>query len=339
MHIRDLRRKLLWGVFFGILVAAGLALWGDAPALVEHLATFDWRLAPLILALTLCNYGLRFLKWQWYLRIIAAALPWRRSLGIFVAGFPMVLTPGKVGELLKSFLLRASNGTPIARSAPVVLAERISDGLAMFVLALAGLLTFAQGGTPTWVVVGVAAAMLVFVLLTRWRRLVGWGLRQWRRLPLVGRFEPFLATAYESTFDLFGLRNLALSVGLGVVSWGCECLALYFTLVGLGQRPGQELLLVSTFTLATSTLIGAVSFLPGGLGATDISLTGLLVGLLGVSTGMAVAATLIIRFFTLWFGVGLGLAAMLIVFRQLGVSQETEIVAAETPAPGLAGSI
>jgi len=128
MHIRDLRRKLLWGVFFGILVAAGLALWGDARALVEHLAAFDWRLAPLILALTLCNYGLRFLKWQWYLRIIAAALPWRRSLGIFVAGFPMVLTPGKVGELLKSFLLRASNGTPIARSAPVVLAERISDG-------------------------------------------------------------------------------------------------------------------------------------------------------------------------------------------------------------------
>lgn len=338
MHIRDLRRKLLWGVFFGILVAAGLALWGDVRVLVDYLATFDWRLAPLILALTLCNYGLRFLKWQWYLRIIDATLPWRRSLGIFLAGFPMVLTPGKVGELLKSFLLKASNGTPIARSAPVVLAERITDGLAMFVLALAGLLTFSQGGMLSWVVVGVAAAMLVFVLLTRSRRLVGWGLALWRRLPLVGRFEPFLATAYESTYDLFGLRNLTLAVGLGVVSWGCECLALYFTLVGLGEAPGRELLLVSTFALAASTLIGAVSFLPGGLGATDLSLTGLLVGLLDITAGMAVAATLIIRFFTLWFGVGIGLAAMVIVFRQLGMGQETEIVAAETPRPGFAGS-
>lgn len=338
MHIRDLRRKLLWGVFFGILVAAGLALWGDLQALVDYLATFDWRLTPLILGLTLCNYGLRFLKWQWYLRIIDAALAWRRSLGIFLAGFPMVLTPGKVGELLKSFLLKASNGTPIARSAPVILAERITDGLAMFVLALAGLFTFTEGGALTWVVVGVAAAMLVFVLLTRSRRLVDWGLGVWRRLPAVGKFEPHLRTAYESTYDLFGLRNLTLAVGLGVISWGCECLALYFTLVGLGVEPGRELVLASTFALAASTLIGAVSFMPGGLGATDISLTGLLVGLLGISAGMAVAATLIIRFFTLWFGVGIGLAAMVIVFRQLGVNQETEIVAVETPTPEFAGS-
>ena len=338
MHIRDLRRKLLWGLFFGILVAAGLALWGDLQALVDYLAAFDWRLAPLILALTLCNYGLRFLKWQWYLRIIEATLPWRRSLGIFLAGFPMVLTPGKVGELLKSFLLKASNGTPIARSAPVVLAERITDGLAMFVLALTGLLTFSEGGPLAWVVVSVAAAMLIFVLLTRSRRLMDWGLRLWRRLPAVGKFEPHLRTAYESTYDLFGLRNLTLSVGLGVVSWGCECLALYFTLVGLGVAPGRELLMVATFSLAASTLIGAVSFMPGGLGATDISLTGLLVALLGVSAGLAVAATLIIRFFTLWFGVGIGLAAMVIVFRQLGVSQETELAAVETRAPRLAGS-
>ncbi len=334
MHIRDLRRKLLWGLFFGIFVGFALALYGDLHDLGGRLATFAWRLAPLIVALTLTNYGLRFVKWQYYLHIIGAQLSWRRSLGIFVAGFPMVLTPGKVGELLKSFLLKASNGVPIARSAPIVLAERITDGLAMFVLALAGLFTFAGNGPMAWIITGVAGTMLAFVLLTRWRWLVEAGLKGWQRLPVIGRFEPQLRVAYVSTYDLFSFKNLALAISLGIISWGCECLALYFTLIGLGVAPGWNVLEAAIFTLAVSTLVGAISFLPGGLGATDISLTGLLARLLQLPSGLAVAATLVIRFFTLWFGVAIGLVAMVVVFRRLGLSQETQIDTSElAPVP------
>ena len=64
---------------------------------------------------------------------------------------------------------------------------------------------------------------------------------------------------------------------------------------------------IAVFTLAFSTIVGAVSALPGGLGAAELSITGMLSLLLGLSVGTSAAATLIIRFATLWFGVTLGL--------------------------------
>lgn len=322
MRIRDLHRKLLWGLFFGIGVGFALALWGDFGELRRHFTAFPWGLAPLLVGLTLVNYTLRFGKWQYYLRVIGVNLPRGRSLGIFLAAFPMVLTPGKVGELVKSYLLKAGTGTGMARSAPIVLAERITDGLAMFVLALVGLFGFIDQGPLLWTLLGVAGLMLLFVLLTRSRTLVAWGLRMWAALPGLGRFEPALRSAYTSTYDLFTLPRFLFAVGLGIISWGCEGLALYVTLIGLGQEPGRLVLEVAVFTLAAATLIGAVSFLPGGLGAADLSLTGLLARLLPLNLSEAVAATLIIRFFTLWFGVAIGMVAMVLVLRRLDMDRE-----------------
>lgn len=143
----------------------------------------------------------------------------------------------------------------------------------------------------------------------------------------MGGAAPHLRQAYDSTYELLGLRNLALAVGLGFISWGGECLALYFTLIALDLPASLTLFLAATFTLAVSTLIGAISFLPGGLGATDITLTGLLERLLSISTDLAVVATLIIRFATLWFGVGIGLIVLLRLLRRLDMAADPALPA------------
>jgi uncharacterized membrane protein YbhN (UPF0104 family) len=51
--------------------------------------------------------------------------------------------------------------------------------------------------------------------------------------------------------------------------------------------------------------------LPGGLGATDAGITGLLI-FLGISKSVAVASTMIIRVSTLWFAVIVGIGAIMI---------------------------
>src|SRR5262249_36509402 len=104
------------------------------------------------------------------------------------------------------------------------------------------------------------------------------------------------------------------SLGSG---WG-ECVALSYVLRGLGV-PGSFLLLQqSTFIFAASTLFGLVSFLPGGLGVSEASSTGLLVLLVGMASGPATTATIIIRFCTLWFGVTLGAIALAVFCRRYG---------------------
>jgi uncharacterized protein (TIRG00374 family) len=64
------------------------------------------------------------------------------------------------------------------------------------------------------------------------------------------------------------------------------------------------------FIYAFSMLVGAISFLPGGIGGAEVTMTALLM-LNGMDNAGAVAATLLIRLATLWFAVLLGLLAML----------------------------
>ena len=45
------------------------------------------------------------------------------------------MTPGKLGEVAQSYLLRETDGVPMARSAPIVVAERVTDLVALLVFA------------------------------------------------------------------------------------------------------------------------------------------------------------------------------------------------------------
>ncbi|HLZ08036.1 MAG TPA: lysylphosphatidylglycerol synthase domain-containing protein, partial [Chloroflexota bacterium] len=141
MTIQSLTRPMLVSFGLGILVVFVLSFSADSPQLLQVLAEFDWRLLPLILGLTLVNYLLRFVKWNYYLRVVGIRdVPIRQSALIFTAGLAMAITPGKVGELLKAYLLRYFRGIPIGTGAPIIIAERLTDGIAMLLLASGGLL-------------------------------------------------------------------------------------------------------------------------------------------------------------------------------------------------------
>jgi uncharacterized protein (TIRG00374 family) len=296
-------------------VAAGVGIAGDAERVASLLAGFPWQLLPLILGLTSLNYLLRLVKWGFYLRLIGApSIPPLESGLIFFSGLSMTITPGKLGEWIKSYLLRQRHGVPFGASAPIILAERLSDGLAMLLLASGGLIVYGIG-FELLVLVGFGA--LAFVLFTQYRPAGRAVVMLLERLPLVRVRAHHLTAFLESANRLFSPLALTVAVGLGLVSWGGECLAFYFVLTGLGVRGGGELLLQSAFVLATSSLVGSISMLPGGLVVAEGSIGGMLL-LLGI-TGqreVAAAATLLIRLCTLWFGTGIGVAALALLGRQ-----------------------
>lgn len=321
--LKDLRRKIALSLALGVAVVLALSIYADLPKLWQVASRFEWRLLPVIIGLTLLNYALRYVKWNYYLgQIGAGGLSHRQSALVFLSGLSMVLTPGKVGEWLKCFLLREVRGTPFATSAPILLAERLTDGIAMLLLCAGGLIVYGYG----WQVMAfIWLEVAVFIAVARYRplalRLLTWG----ERLPLLARYIQHFHRFYESTYQLSSAKNLLLAVGLGVISWGGECVAFYFVLVGLGLPPSPSLLLQAAFVLAASTLVGAVSMLPGGLAAAEGSIAGMLL-LLGLtsSTALAAAATLLIRFCTLWFGVAVGALALLLLSRQLDLEASLE---------------
>src|SRR3990172_343903 len=142
----SLRTKLLVSLVFGLLVVLVLMVYADFSRIVDEFGRFRWAYVPAILALTMLNYVLRFVKWDYYMRLVGTRNVGRLdSFLLFFSGLSMVMTPGKVGEWLKSYLLREISGVPISRSAPIIIAERLTDGVAMGLLALGGLLLFQIG--------------------------------------------------------------------------------------------------------------------------------------------------------------------------------------------------
>lgn len=302
-----LTRKLVIGLAFGFVVVLLLLLAGDLRQVSANLREFKWIYAPLVLGLTLFNYVLRFFKWHYYLRQVGATnVSLKESARLFVAGFPLAVTPGKVGEALKAVWLHQMSGVPVARGVAVVVAERISDGLGVLALSTLGVIAYPQ----YWPVFAfVLAALGGVVIVSQIRPLALALLTFGERLPVVNRFVHSLREFYEGSFAVFRPQATLLAVGIGTISWLAEGIGFYYVLAGLGVPAGAQTLSIAVFIMAFSTVVGAISALPGGLGAAETSIAGMLILLLRLDPGTASAATLLIRFATLWFGVGLGLAA------------------------------
>jgi glycosyltransferase 2 family protein len=316
--VARLKRRFILGLIFGIAVVTAVVAVGNGPVLVRTLTRFDWLLMPLIIGLTLFNYLLRFFKWQLYLRWLnISGIPIRVSLGIFLAGFSMAITPGKVGEFLKAYLLRRATRAPVATTAPIVIVERLTDGVAMLGLAAVGLITVRYG----WQVLAAVAAMtMVGILVLRRRDLVLGILSRLEHLPLIADRAHALRAFYESTYVLLKPMHLLAAIAIGFVSWAGECIAFFLILGGLGLPLSLPLLATATFILATATILGSLSMLPGGLGVAEAGVAGLLLLLvqdLRMTADVAATATLLVRFVTLWFGVLLGMVGLLVTERYL----------------------
>lgn len=333
MNLSNIRNKLLLSMLFGVGVYAVLTAYGDFKEVAESFGEFRWELLPLILAVTCGNYGLRFVKWEYYLRLVGVqGLSRVNSFLIFFSGLGMVVTPGKVGEWLKSYLLKEVHGTPVTRSAPILLAERLTDSLALLVIGGVGVVFF--GPEYWWVVAVIAGSSAVAVTVSRHRPASLGLIGLLERLPGIRRFAPRFMDLYESTYILMNPRAVLLMTAMSVFSWFFEVMAFYLTLVGLGVDGSADTLLKAAFILPIATLAAAIVVIaPGGLGVAEGLLATLSVRLLDMSKSGATVATLIIRIATLWFGVAVGLAAFAVLTRKLAREGKALDAGADTPMP------
>jgi len=297
-------------VLIAVAVYAGLSVYADVRAVGGAFTGFRWEFLPLVLLLTLLNYALRYLKWDYYLRRLGIRPRFRESLGVFLGGLSMSVTPVKLGEAYKAYLLKRLKGTEVGSTVAVVFAERITDVLALLLLAAIGFSSLRYG---TMVLVVIGALLLGLIFLLRARPLCLKLLEISQRVPLLRRPAAAFGTGYEAAYTLFGIRPLALALGLSIFSWFFECLALYYVLVGFDAA---TTLLASTFIFSFSSLAGAVSLVPGGLVVAEGSFSALML-YFGTGRQVAAAATILIRFSTLWFGVGIGFFTLWLMRRKI----------------------
>jgi len=310
--VERLRRNLVLALALGAAVYMILAVASNLDKLVTALESFDYALIPAILGLVALSYVVRFLRWTYYLRVLKVSVPTGINAAIFTAGLSMTISPGKLGEVLKSVFVRRVTGAPIARTAPAIVAERATDGTGMVLWGFLG--AFALN-LPPWTMLAFLALAALGIAILRSKRLSLAAERILSKLPLLNRLAPHLGDFQGASNDLLATRPLLVGTAISFFSWGLECAGVYLCAVGLGA---DLPFLLIVFVFAVSSLVGVLSMLPGGIGAVEAGLYGQFVTVANLSTGLAGALTLVIRLATLWFATLLGICGLLLVRRLLG---------------------
>ena len=175
----------------------------------------------------------------------------------------------------------------------------------MLLLVAIGLWTYPQAKPLVVILAALIFAVLVVLQQNKWLQVIEAFAQQ--RLP--ARAGKLVAHGIEIILHsgrCFRLPVLLHGIALGVVAWGAEGVAFYYIMHLLGS---DFALPTALFIYAFSMLVGALSFLPGGLGGAEASMVALLM-LNHVAQPQAVAATVLIRLATLWFAVVLGVIAL-----------------------------
>jgi uncharacterized protein (TIRG00374 family) len=324
--MQKLLPRVLLGVAAGVAIYLAFSIWAGARDVGAALRGFNWWAALGGLGLAFANYLVRFVRWQYYLRVLAIEVPVGESFLVFLSGFALTITPGKLGEAVKAFLLRESRGIPATRTAPVVIAERFTDLVGVLLLAGVGIFTFKVD--RRFLAAG-AALIGIGLLVVSVESVAKLAIRIAGQVPGVRRFSHRMEQFYQGTKALLRPGPLVVAVVLSVVCWAFECLAFWLV---VGGFPGAHVSMqAAVFIYATMTVAGALSFLPGGLGVTEAGMLTLL-GTLGTGTGrsVAAAATFVTRLCTLWFAVGVGLLALVLFSRRTKIAVQLPASAAKS---------
>lgn len=290
------------GVMLGVALMSASWDWGSIRAALGRIGP---GLVLALLALSIVNFALRAGRWHAFSRALGLRVSWFDSSACFLAGFAMGVTPGRVGEVIRLWLLRQRHGVRYDRAMPLLLADRVSDLLAVAIIAAVS--ASAAGSADK---AGVLAALAIVGT-------AGLVLRHpdWLRAGLVrlygcvgrgGRFFASASRALRNGREIFSARATVLAATLGVAAWLAEGVAFFLLLDALQSGLSLQF---AVFVYVFATLVGALTFLPGGLGGFEATAVFLL-HRAGLDLGTATLATAVIRIATLWFSVALGSAVL-----------------------------
>jgi SAM-dependent methyltransferase/uncharacterized membrane protein YbhN (UPF0104 family) len=276
------RRLLLLTLALGAVgaaIASGWLLASGGAAAFRPLgrARPIWLMA--LLGATLGQLGLRFLGWQFLLRRAEVRIPERRSLGIYLASLPGMATPAYVGEALRAVFARRAFGVPVRTTLAVLVLARLLD--------VASLLAVGALAVPAWrgaLPVALGATGLVALALAARGVARAAGVSP----AVLAGLSRGASLGYGMAFALGAWLLASLTLPLAARALG----ALLAPLTGMG-------------VFAKATLVGGLTLMPAGVGATG-SAAILALQRLHVPLVEAVAVVTLFRLATTGFALSLG---------------------------------
>jgi len=279
----------------------------DISSLELNSINFKYDYVIIILIFVVSSWIPLFLRWRLLCKNLGLNIPLRVDFLVYVAGFALSITPAKLGELLRIQILRDKSGIQRTQTTPLIFIEKFYDLLGAVIISSIGILYFPQIGII--VLGGLILTIFIFILFSS-KITFDKSIIIFSKFKFTKNFIEPLSKSHEILKSSTKTRIFTFSIALSVLYWLAISIAVFFILESLSIDSLGFAEIASTY--ASSLFLGALSFLPGGLGITEASFAGLL-NIQGISLSMAIVAVIIVRLFTLWLGVAIGFIALKLV--------------------------
>lgn len=300
--------KLNGKIFFIIIITIGLyaafLIFSDISQIRDKIVHFNSRYLPIILFIIPISWLALFARWHFLIKSSGVQIPLKENMKIYFAGFALAVTPGKFGELIKSQLLKRKFDIPRTSTAPLVLVERLYDLVGAVAVSIFGIWSLGLG---SYIIVSSSCILVIVFILLRSRKLFNKVLQIFNKTRITSRFTVSLSESYDSIQKTTKVKTIAISSLLTITYWLVEAIGVYLLVLSFGIDKLDYYKVLSTY--ASSLILGAASFIPGGIGITEGSMAGLF-NYEGIDLSLAFVLVIVIRFFTIWYSVGIGFIAL-----------------------------
>ena len=296
--------KILIVVIAVVGLYAAFLIASDINTISSKISDFKIEIIPIILLLVTSGWFVLFFRWHLLLRNAKIFIPVKDSFLIFTSGFALTIIPGKVGELVKSQLLKTKFGIARSKTVPIIILEQFYTVIGIVALSFFGIWYFELGVY----VLGFFTAILVFVfVLLSSRKAFNKIVSLLERRKFTSKFVEPLSSSYDAIKNGIRGQITLYASGLSILFWLIEAITIYLILLAFGVDAIGFLTVISTYT--TSIMLGILSFLPLGLGVVEGTLTSFFT-MHGIDVSLAVTIVIVIRLFTRWYAVSFGFIAL-----------------------------
>ena len=291
-----------------IVIVVGLyatfVIVSDVSTIIVKITQFQVEYIPAIISLVTATWFILFVRWHLLLKNSDLHIPKKDSFLIYLSGVALTIIPGKVGELVKSQLLKSKFGISRTTTAPIVLAEQLYTVVGIFIVSMFGIWNF-ELGIYIMIIFGALLAIVFFLISSK--KFFNKFLCLINKIKFLSKFTEPLTDSYDVIKKSTRGRIFIYSSSLSALFWLVESITVYLILLSFNIDTLEFLTLVPTYT--ASIILGVASLLPLGIGVVEGSLAGFLT-LQGIDGSIALTLVIIIRIFTRWYSVSIGFIAL-----------------------------
>ena len=276
----------------------------DYNIISEKISNFKINYLPLILFFVSASWIPLIIKWHFLLKNSEVDVPLTKSIAVFFSGVAFEITPGQIGALIKSQILKTSYNIPHTKTVPIVIVEKVYDLIGAILASVIGIIIL---GMEIYLI-AIAISVLAFIFFFMYHKPASeLFFNRITKLKFFSKHIENISGFYEIVQKSTNVRAATICILLALAYWFMVSAAAYYTLISFDVNILDYLKVLAIYS--TSTLLGAISFIPAGIGITEGSIAGLFT-LNGIDVSTALILAVMIRIFTLWYSVSVGFIAL-----------------------------